>query len=139
MSASCRLLGFALALCGFCIATASQAANQLYRISDVSWSVKAFGNECAASKTGTTGGTAMLDKYPHCDALRSGESEFYSAVGLPQGIQCNAFFPRCPFISTPTDGAGNFAPLGGTQMMALYCMPWNDWGGKGTAVRPTKA
>jgi len=78
-------------------APSAHAGIQLF---DGSWSVKAFGNE-------RTGGT--------------GESEFYSAVGLPQGIQCNPLQPRCNFSETPTDGSGNFAPLGGSQMFALYC------------------
>jgi len=96
------------------IATTAQAANQLYTIFDVSWSVKAFGNE-------RTGGT--------------GSSSMYSAVGLPQGIQCNPNQPRCPFESTPTDGQGNFAPLGGSFG---HCAPWYNWGGNGTAERPAK-
>jgi hypothetical protein len=59
----------------------------------------------------------------------------YSAVGLPQGIQCNPNQPRCPFESTPTDGQGNFAPLGGSFG---HCAPWYNWGGNGTAERPAK-
>jgi len=62
----------------------------------------------------------------------------YSAVGLPQGVQCNPWFPRCPFASTPTDGFGAFAPLGGTQMAAKYCAPWANWQGNGTTARPAK-
>jgi len=82
-----------------------------------SWSVKAFGNE-------RTNGT--------------GESQLYSAFRLPLGVQCNPQQPRCPFQSTPTDGAGNFAPLGGSQMMALFCAPWADWQEMGTTARPAK-
>jgi len=78
-------------------APSAHAGTQLF---DGSWTVKAFGNE-------RTGGT--------------GESEFYSAFGLPQGIQCNPHQPRCNFSETPTDGSGNFAPLGGSQRSALFC------------------
>jgi hypothetical protein len=117
------------------LGSAAQAGNQLF---EGSWSVKAFGNECAASKVGTTGGTAMLTRYPHCDAARSGESEFYSAFGLPQGIQCNPWQPRCPFESTPTDGNGVFAPLGGQTGISPFCAPWYNWQGNGTTMRPAK-
>jgi len=82
-----------------------------------SWSVKAFGNE-------RTNGTSA--------------SAIYSAFRLPLGVQCNPLQPRCPFQSTPTDGAGNFAPLGGSQMQALFCAPWADWQGLGTTARPAK-
>jgi len=95
-------------------AATAEAGTQLF---EASWTVKAFGNE-------RTGGT--------------GESQFYSVFGIPQGIQCNPHQPRCPFESTPTDGAGNFAPLGGSQMMALFCAPWADWRGMGTTARPAK-
>jgi hypothetical protein len=99
----------------FLCAAAAQAANQLF---EGSWMVKAFGNE-------RTGGT--------------GESEFYSAFGMPQGINCNPNQPRCDFQSTPTDGAGNFDPLGGSLDHALYCAPWYDFGGMGTTMRPEEA
>lgn len=82
-----------------------------------SWVVKAFGNE-------RTGGT--------------GESEFYSALGLPFGQQCNSHQPRCPYESTPTDGEGFFAPLGGSLYEALYCAPWLNWGGVSTTMRPPR-
>jgi hypothetical protein len=94
------------------VAATARAGNQLF---EGSWSVKAFGNE-------RTGGTD--------------ESEFYSAFGLPQGIQCNPNQPRCPYESTPTDGAGNWAPLGGNQQYALFCAPWYNWLGNGTSMRP---
>jgi len=113
-----------IAGCGVGIATIAGAANQLYKISDVSWSVKAFGNDCSA---------ADPSPGPLC-GNRTGEYQFYSAVGLPLGVQCNAFFPRCPFESTPTDGSGNFFPMGGW----LYCVPWYNWAGNGTTARPAK-
>jgi hypothetical protein len=103
----------AIAICLLCAGPA-QAGTQLFQ---GSWMVKAFGNE-------RTGGT--------------GESEFYSAFGIPQGINCNPNQPRCDFQSTPTDGQGNFDPLGGSRDMARYCAPWYDFGGMGTAVRPAK-
>jgi hypothetical protein len=93
---------------------AAQAGNQLF---EGSWTVKSFGNE----RTNGTGASAI-----------------YSAYGMPQGIQCNPNQPRCPFESTPTDGAGNFAPLGGSQAEALYCAPWSNWQGGGATARPAK-
>ncbi|MCH8890883.1 MAG: hypothetical protein IH827_07390, partial [Myxococcales bacterium] len=94
--------------------SAAQAGNQLF---EGSWTVKAFGNE-------RTDGT--------------GASEFYSAWAIPQGILCNPFQPRCPFVSTPTDGAGNFHPLGGSLTVGRYCAPWYNWQGLGTTARPAK-
>ena len=106
---------------------AAQAANQMFT---AEWSVKAQGNECVKSAPGQ----------PQCvqpPASRTGPSEFYSAWGIPQGVQCNEKWPRCPFNSTPTDGAGNFMPLGG-YWTGTYCAPWNDpkWGSK--TMRPAK-
>jgi hypothetical protein len=131
MSAITRLLLVGLLGAGLAVATTAQAGDQLF---EGSWTVKAFGNECAASKVGTSGG---VTKYPFCQlatmgtAARSGESQFYSIFGMPQGIQCNPNQPRCNFSQTPTDGAGNFAPLGGSQMVALFC-------GTFTGPRPAK-
>jgi len=102
-----------IAACWLLAASNAQAGTQLF---EGSWVIKAFGNE-------RTGGT--------------GESEFYSAYRLPLGVQCNSRNPRCPYESTPTDGAGNFAPLGGSRDQALYCAPWYDWHGRGTTMRPT--
>ena len=128
MLSTSRLFWIGLLLFGITAATNAQAANQLYRVSEVSWSVKAFGNECSA---------ADPSPGPHCGNGWS-ESLLYSAVGFPQGIQCNANQPRCRFSQTPTDGSGNFAPLGGTQLASLYCAPWADWQGNGTTARPAK-
>jgi hypothetical protein len=95
------------------------------------WSVKAQGNECVKSAPGQ----------PQCvqpPESRTGPSEFYSAWGIPQGVQCNNYWPRCPFNSTPTDGAGNLFPSGGYWAPATYCAPWNDpkWGSE--TMRPAK-
>jgi hypothetical protein len=109
-----RLLAAGLASCALAVATSAQAANQLF---NGSWMTKSFGNE-------REGGT--------------GESEFYSVFGMPQGVACNPDQPRCDFQSTPTDGNGVFNPLGGSVGMALYCTPWLNFGGMGTAVRPAK-
>jgi hypothetical protein len=109
-----RLFAIGLLCVGITSATVVQAGNQLF---EGSWSVKSFGNE-------RTNGTR--------------ESAVYSAYGIPQGIQCNPNQPRCPFDSTPTDGAGRFAPLGGSQLYARYCAPWANWQGKGTFERPAK-
>jgi len=122
------IFAVAIAGCSFGIAASAEAANQLYKVPNVSWSVKAFGNECSA---------ADPSPGPNCGKV-TGEYAFYSAVGLPQGVQCNAWFPRCRFESTPTDGSGNFLPLGGSQMGALFCAPWADWQGMGTTARPAK-
>ena len=109
-----RLLLVGLLSVGISPATTAQAGNQLF---EGSWTVKAFGNEI-------TGGT--------------GDSEFYEAIGIPQGIQCNPRQPRCPFVSTPTDGAGSFNVLGGSRDRALFCAPWANWQGMGTTARPAK-
>jgi hypothetical protein len=109
-----RLLWIGLLSTGIGAATGAQAGNQLF---EGSWTVKAMGNE-------RTGGI--------------GESEFYSAFGMPQGIQCNPNQPRCPFESTPTDGSGMFTPLGGSPITGLYCAPWENWRGYGTTARPAK-
>jgi len=118
-----RLLLAGLLSVGIAAATTAQAGNQLF---EGSWTVKAFGNE-------KTGGT--------------GPSEFYSKWGIPQNVQCNHHWPRCPFNSTPTTltmkGAPIFNPLGGfdplsTSMTVQQCAPWANWQGKGTSVRPAK-
>jgi len=121
-----RMLALGLLSVGIAVATTAQAGNQLF---EGSWTVKAFGNECSAA---VTGGTA-----PHCGGGES-ESDIYGAFGIPQQIQCNANQTRCPFDSTPTDGAGVFAPLGGSQAVGQYCAPWADWQGNGTTARPAK-
>jgi hypothetical protein len=123
-----RLLWVGLLSLGIGAATVAQAGNQLF---EASWSVKSFGNECSIAASGASPG-------PYCGKGAS-ESDVYGAFGIPQGIQCNPNAPRCPFESTPTDGAGNWAPLGGgTWEYALYCAPWFDWQGYGTSVRPAK-
>jgi len=107
MSTINRLLLVGLLGAGLAVATTAQAGNQLF---EGSWTVKAFGNE-------RTTGTA--------------ESGVYSNFGMPQGVQCNPNQPRCNFSETPTNGTGMFAPLGGSQMNALFC-------GALTAPRPAK-
>ena len=109
-----RLLVVGLLSVGISAATTAQAGNQLF---EGSWLVRSFGND-------RTGGT--------------GDSEFYQAIGIPAGIQCLTVQPRCPLASTPTDGVGNFAPLGGSQARALFCLPFYNFGGKGTTARPAK-
>jgi hypothetical protein len=109
-----RLLWVGLLAAGLAAATTSHAGTQLF---DASWTVKAFGNELS-------GGL--------------GDSEFYSATGIPLGIVCNPSQPRCHFDSTPSDGMGKWQPLGGSVAQALHCGPWSNWGGKGTTTRPAK-
>jgi hypothetical protein len=128
MLSTSRLFWIGFLIIGITVATNAQAENQLYLISEVSWSVKAHGNECSR---------ADPSPGPHCGNGAS-ESDKYSAVGLPQGIQCNPNQPRCRFSQTPTDGSGNFAPLGGSPLGSLYCAPWADWQGNGTTARPAK-
>ena len=109
-----RLLLVGLLSVGISAATTAQAGNQLFT---ASWTVKAFGNAL-------TGGT--------------GASEIYSGWGIPAGLLCNPNQPRCPFESTPTDGAGNFAPLGGDVSVGKYCALWSNWQTMGTTARPAK-
>jgi hypothetical protein len=120
-----RLLLIGLLSSGIGVATTAQAGNQLF---DGSWIVKAQGNECSV---------ADPSPGPHCGNGAS-ESKYYSAFGLPQGIQCNPNQPRCPFESTPTDGSGMFDALGGSRYMAPFCAPWENWRGYGTTARPAK-
>jgi len=122
-----RLLLIGLLSTGIGAAAVAQAGNKLF---EASWTVKSFGNECSIAASGASPG-------PYC-GNGGHESEVYSAFGIPQGIQCNPNQPRCPFESTPTDGAGNWAPLGGYWGSAPYCAPWYDWQGYGTSVRPAK-
>ncbi len=124
-----RLLWVGLLGIGISAATTAQAGSQLF---EGSWTIKAFGNECSRA-----------DKSPgtHCPqnpSQATGEYEFYEAYGMPQGLQCNRYQPRCPFASTPTDGSGNFAVLAGSIFNPLHCAPWANWGGKGTTARPAK-
>jgi hypothetical protein len=123
MSSTRKLLMTGLLGIGITTATIAHAGVRLF---EGSWIVKSFGNECSVAASGTNPG-------PYCGNGAS-ESSVYSAVGLPQGIQCNANQPRCPFQSTPTDGSHHFAPLGG----GLYCAPWTNWQGMGTTARPAK-
>ena len=114
---------------GISAATTAKAGSQLF---EASWTVKAFGNEC--SKADKSPG-------PHCPTIpgkATGEYEFYAVYRMPQGLLCNRYQPRCPFVSTPTDGAGNFAVLAGSVFNALHCEPWANWGGSGTTARPAK-
>jgi hypothetical protein len=106
--------------------SAAQAANQMFT---AKWYTHSFGNECWEGDPSPG---------PNCAGHVTGEWESYSAWGMPQGIQCNPAQPRCPSVSTPTNGIGGWVPLGGSQTMALYCAPWNDskWGSK--TMRPAK-
>ena len=105
-----RLLLVGLMSVGISTASTAQAGSQLFT---AEWYTKSFGNELVNG---------------------AGASAVYSAFGIPQGIQCNPNQPRCPFVSTPTDGASNFDPLGGNQQYALFCTPYTVFG----SVRPTK-
>ena len=110
-----RLFVVGLLSVGIAAATTAQAGLQLF---EASWTIKAFGNEL-------TGGSAP--------------SDFYSAWGIPQGVQCNPYAPRCSSDLTPTTGMGKFNPVGGTVGgMTPYCAPWSNWRGLGTTARPAK-
>jgi hypothetical protein len=122
-----RLLMVGLLSVGIAVATTAQAGNQLF---EGSWSVKSFGNECSKAASSPAFG-------PHCGGGEV-ESLYYTGFGMPQGILCHANQPRCPFVSTPTDGLGVFAALGGNQTAALFCKPWANWQGGGTSARPAK-
>jgi hypothetical protein len=105
----------ATAICLLSAAPIARAGSQLF---EASWSVKALGNEI-------TGGT--------------GASEFYSAVGIPQGVQCNARYPRCGSEATPTGGfSDDFSPrgLGRYSITTPYCAQWTGFGG--ATARPAK-
>jgi hypothetical protein len=124
-----RLLSAVLLGIGIGVATTTQAGVQLF---DGSWTIKAFGNEC--SKADKSPG-------PHCPSNpggATGPSEFYEAYGMPQGLLCNPYQPRCHFDSTPTNGLGQFNVLGGSRDQALFCAPWANWSGGGATMRPAK-
>ena len=70
----------------FQTATTAQAANQLF---EGSWSVKAQGNECLVGDPSPG---------PFCAVWGPGDRvDSYSAIGIPLGVQCDPFQPRCPF------------------------------------------
>src|SRR5262245_19832681 len=85
---------------GFGLAWTSQAANQQY---NGSLFIDSFGNDILTAVPGV-----------------------FTAFGMPQGVQCNPFQPRCDFASTPvtpTMGGGKvFNPLG------LQCVPIGFFG-----------
>src|SRR5262245_12876844 len=69
------LLMTALLAVGFGLARNSEAANQQYNGSLV---IESFGNDILTAIPGV-----------------------FTAFGMPQGVQCNPFQPRCPIASTP--------------------------------------
>jgi hypothetical protein len=111
MSAARRSGIFFCVTAAIALAAPAQAANQQYVGSLV---IESFGNDIVGG---------------------AGASEFFSAFGIPQGIQCNPGAPRCPIGSTPVTGAGTtmdpkvFAPLG------AGCAPIGYFG---VASRPAK-
>jgi hypothetical protein len=109
-----RMILIGLLSVGITAATTAQAGVQLFT---ADWHTESFGNFCDGA--GTTG--------PHCTKV-TGFFEAYSNWALPQNQACNPNQPRCPFSSTPTDGAGNFAPLGGNQIIGLYCTKYTQFG-----------
>jgi hypothetical protein len=129
-----RLLVLGLLSVAIAAATTAQADVQLFQ---GSWYVEAFGNECVGSLTpnGAPG--------PHCtgDPLVDTEFGVYSNWPAPAGFLCNPLNPRCASMSTPTDGMGNFHPLGGTanptMTSDINCTPLSQYGA-GITVRPAK-
>ena len=119
-----RLVLIGLLCVGITAATTAQAAVQLF---SAEWYTNSFGNFCRGN--GTTG--------PYCTKT-TGFFEEYSNWNLPQNQNCNPNQPRCPFDSTPTDGGGDFAPLGGNQTIGQFCAPWSNWNGGSFSVRPGK-
>jgi len=109
-----RLLAVGLSALGLALASEGQAQVQQY---SASWVADSFGND-------KVGGT--------------GASQYFSVFAMPQGILCNNLWPRCTFDETPTDGKGNFNPLGGNKSgPAVDCQPLSLFG-TGTTVRPAK-
>ena len=119
-----RLLLVGLLGVGITAATTAQAGSQLFT---AEWFTKSFGNELV---NGT------------------GQSAIYSAFAIPHGLFCNDLNPRCPFDSTPTNGATKsedraFAPLGGTKEQGappFFCAPWTSgiFDNEGATARPAK-
>jgi len=100
---------------GITAATTAQAGVQLFT---AEWYTNSFGNFCDGA--GTTG--------PHCTKTTGFFSE-YSNWALPQNQNCNPNQPRCPISSTPTDGDGNFNPLGGTILgFSPFCTKYTQFG-----------
>ncbi len=118
-----RLVLIGLLCVGITAATNAQAV-QLF---EAEWYTNSFGNMCRGN--GTTG--------PYC-VKTTGFFEEYSNWNLPQNQNCNPNQPRCPFNSTPIDTKGDFAPLGGNQIVGLFCAPWNNWDGGSFTMRPAK-
>ena len=119
-----RLLLIGLLSVGITAATTAQAAVQLF---EAEWYTNSFGNQCRGN--GTTG--------PYC-VKTTGFFAEYSNWNLPQNQNCNPNQPRCPFQSTPVDNKGDFAPLGGSQIIGQYCAPWANFGGGSFTMRPAK-
>jgi hypothetical protein len=94
-------------------ATAAHAGNQLFT---ATWSVGSFGNECDGK-----------GNPPYC-TVTTGDYAIYQNWAMPAGFLCNPGQPRCPFASTPVDdtpaASPMFAPLGGSQNVALFCTPY---------------
>jgi hypothetical protein len=84
-----------VALLSLCLAaTTAQAGLQLYK---GAWIAESFGNDVVGQASPT-------------------ESQHWSVFGMPQGVLCNPYAPRCKFTETPVsdDMAATpmFAPLG---------------------------
>jgi len=108
-----RMILIGLLSVGITAATTAQAGVQLFT---AEWHTESFGNFCNGA--GTTG--------PYCTQT-TGFFSKYSNWALPQGQNCNPNQPRCQFDSTPTDGAGNFAPLGGSQIVGQFCTKYTQF------------
>jgi hypothetical protein len=101
-----RIGGWATGFLGVLVAVALPA--QAQKMYTGSWVAESFGNDLYTG---------------------SGESNYFSVFGMPQGVQCNPAQPRCAFASTPVNSKGNFSALGS------ICTPVSKFGG---GVRPAK-
>lgn len=79
----------ALVASGFVLLSGTEASAQ--KMYTGKWTAESFGNDLVGG---------------------SNESQYFSAFGMPQGVLCNPYQPKCPMSSTPVDATGNFNPLG---------------------------
>jgi hypothetical protein len=122
-----RIARATLSLLASSLVFAPSAAHARLKLFTAEWYTNSFGNFCRGN--GTTG--------PHCTKT-TGFFQEYSNWNLPQNQNCNPNQPRCPFQSTPVSSKGDFAPLGGSQVIGQFCAPWSNWNGGSFSVRPAK-
>ncbi len=126
-----RIARATLSLLASALVFAPSAAHAGLKLFTAEWYTESQGNECQG--TLTPGGLPGS----HCTKT-TGYFGAYSIRAMPQGFLCRPFNPRCPFDSTPVDKNGDFAPLGGSQIIGQYCAPWSNWLGGSFTMRPAK-